>query len=350
MRTWLLWLGGVALFLVLAYFLFAYALPFLAPFVLAVILAELIEPPVAWLERRLKVNRALSAAVILLFLVGGLALLAILGIARLVGELLDLLKNLPDYSARAEAFVSQMAEQIAQYSETLPHGLQTVAGSALTEILNLLQKYLPNVAGTLTAVTQLPGLVINLLIALIATYFLVRDRRQVGRFLLNLFPRAWQPKFLSVRTQVLAAAVGYIEAQIFLITVSTIVAIAGLLLIGTRFALSMGLLAGLFDVLPLLGPGAVFIPWSAYHLIAGSPWTGVQLLLLYGAIAAARSIIEPKIIGDRVGLHPLSVLLSVWVGFKFFGVWGVVVGPFVVILLKAVIHAGIIPATVPKNP
>src|SRR5690606_32219541 len=92
----------------------------------------------------------------------------------------------------------------------------------------------------------------------------------------------------------------------------------------------------------VVGPGLVFLPWALYHLVVGDTMFGVWLVLTYGGLVVGRTILEPRVIGDRIGVHPLATLMSLYVGLQLFGVSGFIIGPIIAIILVSLARAGIV--------
>ena len=115
----------------------------------------------------------------------------------------------------------------------------------------------------------------------------------------------------------------------------------GLFIIGTRYWVLLALVIGLLDSIPIIGPGIVFTPWIAVSAITGDLNRAVYLTVLYFLIFAVHQLAEPKIMGDSVGVHPLVMLLAIYGGIVFFGVWGIIAGPFLAIMVKAILDAGL---------
>src|SRR5690606_27870815 len=115
----------------------------------------------------------------------------------------------------------------------------------------------------------------------------------------------------------------------------------GLSLLRSPYAMLLAVLSGLLDLLPVLGPGLIFVPWLLYHFILGDALFGLGLALVYAAISFIRTVLEPRIIGERAGLHPLTALIALYVGLKLFGMAGFVIGPLSAILLKSLARVGL---------
>jgi predicted PurR-regulated permease PerM len=103
------------------------------------------------------------------------------------------------------------------------------------------------------------------------------------------------------------------------------------------------LVVGFLDILPILGPGALFVPWSLWEIASGNGSFGFELLVLYGIIVIVRQVLEPKIVADSIGLHPLATLVGMFVGLKAAGVMGMFLGPVILVLFQALRRAGLLP-------
>lgn len=345
LRPWLLAVLGVLLFLLGSYAIIQWFLPLVLPFVLAALLAELINPLVDRLSsgRRLRLPRGLASLLVLTILAGAMGLLTTLALARLVREISDLIGSLPYYYALGLDLGRALAQELNAYSQTLPHSVLQMVETGLGQIQSMLENALPTVLTTLKAFAGLPALLTNLLVLIIATFFISRDRQEFGRFLLQLLPPQVRGQVRQVKNDVWAAAMGYAKAQLLLISGTGLLSILGLSMMGLDYAVTMGLVVGVADLLPVLGPGAVYLPWAAIALVTGRPAVALQLVLLYGLLVAIRQVLEPKLVGEHTGLHPLTTLFSMYVGFQFFGPLGVVMGPLLAILLKAMVVSGLLP-------
>lgn len=112
-------------------------------------------------------------------------------------------------------------------------------------------------------------------------------------------------------------------------------------MLGINYPLAIALLVTIVDILPILGVGSVLVPWSIYQLVVGDIFTGVGLILLFILITVIRRVLEPKVIGDAVGIGALPALISMYVGFKLVGVIGFFIGPLVIIIYAAMRKAGL---------
>ena len=107
------------------------------------------------------------------------------------------------------------------------------------------------------------------------------------------------------------------------------------------YIFTIGILVGILDILPILGPGTLFIPWIIWEIISGDTGFAVSLLVLYVIISVVRQFLEPKIIGDNIGLHPLATLISLYVGLQLGGIVGMIAGPVLLVIFIACYRVGV---------
>jgi len=176
-------------------------------------------------------------------------------------------------------------------------------------------------------------------VTVLATYFVSRDRDEIIRFWLRTVPPPWGERTVSAGREVLNAFLGYLRAQLFLISLTTLISIVGLRVIGAKYALTVGLLVGFFDLIPVLGPATVYLPWAAWAFISGSFGFGLKILILYAVVWAVRQMLEARVVAANLGLHPLAVLVAMYAGLKSVGVAGLVLGPVLLIAALAAIKA-----------
>ncbi|WP_281273749.1 AI-2E family transporter [Biomaibacter acetigenes] len=163
------------------------------------------------------------------------------------------------------------------------------------------------------------------------------------KFLMNILPDTLQEKIKKVQIELFLSFINMIKAQVILVTISTTITILGFYILKVDYALTLGLICGLLDILPLFGPSLVFIPWIIFSVIMGNISFAMGLLILYVIIIGSRQIFQAKIIGQNLGIDPLLTLVSIYLGIEIFGFMGLFIGPLVVVIMRALIHSGIIP-------
>lgn len=333
---------ALAVVAALLYGFLLFVLPVTLPFFLGLALAVLIDKPVTALERR-RVPRPLVIVVILAGLLLALIFVITFGLGTLVAELAHLSGSLPAIWEGLAAAGAQLQTRLEGLFERLPtpaadyiaHQQEAVLEwlvASVGQVLNVVRSW---------AFQGIPNAAITLMIMGVATYLMSRDKAGFLTFLPGLVPAPWRDKAVAATSMFIGSAIGFVNAVAVLLVITALVTLIGLSLLRSPYAMLLAVLSGLLDLLPVLGPGLIFVPWLLYHLVLGDAVFGLGLAVVYAAISFIRTVLEPRIIGDRAGLHPLTALIALYVGLKLFGMAGFVIGPLSAILLKSLARAGV---------
>lgn len=321
-----------------------FILPFFTPFFIAVVIAALLEPTIYWVQRRTRAARGLSVLMVLggsLIIIG---LLVFLVISRLTVELLKLSNELPKYSQVLADEVGRLIRelQIFYVSANLPPQVIQTIDAGLVNGLNFVKETTGKIIDWLLGVLAfVPSGVLIVVFTLLAIYFFSRDKDIIMQNVRKHLSPALFQKIERIRRELEHALLGFLRAQIILMLITIVQTLAGLYLLGFDFAVTMAILVGLVDALPVLGPGAVFVPWILWQILNGELRLALGLGILYILISIVRQVLQPKIMSESIGLHPLEALFSLYMGLKAFGVAGVIIGPLLWVLIKTSWRAGL---------
>ncbi|MCL6451765.1 MAG: sporulation integral membrane protein YtvI, partial [Acetobacteraceae bacterium] len=320
----------------------------LLPFALALALSLAIDPLVGWLERRARLPRGLAALAGLSLAVAGVAALGAGLAARLAWELGDLYRALPGMCSRAAAALGVLWERLAGALQSLPEPLRGALIPAGVDLYGPARLAVGAVMeGLVGLFRRLPGSLAVLTVTFVAAYFLSRDRRVLAGAVLALAPRAWRSRVSEAGVRFLQAVRGMVGAQLLLLGATLVLTALGLWILGSRYALTLGVVAAGLDIVPYLGPATVLGPWAVFCLASGEPVMGLKLVALILALALGRQALEVRLVGARIGLHPLAVLAAMCLGVRLIGPLGVVAGPLAAALGRAVLQSGLlVPAAV----
>ncbi|MGM0501153.1 MAG: sporulation integral membrane protein YtvI [Bacillota bacterium] len=329
-------------------FILKYALVYLLPFVIGILIASLIEPAVVFFQNKANFSRGVAIAVVLVILIIFISLVLTFTMSRLFIELDELVKEFPSYRSIGNSFSNWFQQRHQEYSslaETweIPEPVRSTINNNFQEIYAQFKSWIQQlVTMLLQLIRKLPKLITVLIISLITTFFISRDKEMFLETLLTPVPEAWEEKIINLQEEIISAAVGFIRAQLILISITTVIAISGLMVLDSNYALVAGLAAGILDLIPIIGPGMLFAPWIIYNFIVGNSSFAFSLILLYIIITTIRQTSEAKIVGKNIGVHPLATLVAMYLGVQLFGISGVFIGPAVVVVIKAFIKAGVL--------
>ncbi|MGO4889736.1 sporulation integral membrane protein YtvI [Anaerobacillus sp. MEB173] len=328
------------------------------PFLIALALAFLMNPLVNFLVTKAKIPRGISVLISMLFLFGVVGGIITIIIIKVIDGFQYLSFNLPQhieiFSTMIQSFINQsiipswenflgIFNQLEETQrDTLMENIQQVGlqlgailGSIGQTIANSLSQFISALPITLTA----------LIFIIIALFFISKDWYKLGGFIRNaIHSDAFLKKLIEVISDLKSKLVGFLVAQVILMSITAITTLIGLLILRVEQPLTLALIMGLLDLLPYLGPGLVLLPWSIYTLISGNYFIGIGLAILYAVTITIRQFIEPKVLSSNLGLNPLATLISLFVGLQLFGFLGLIIGPVSLVIIMSLYHAGVISA------
>jgi sporulation integral membrane protein YtvI len=329
----------IAVFAFLIYSIF----PYLTPFLLALIVAVLFEPIVLILINKCKLKRSFSVTIVYsLFLISFLSLLT-LGFTKIIFEIITLSRELPVYLIGLQEEILALINQGQLIYEGLPPeviaNVHSVIFTAIDTVNGLLKQTLSILLGLASA---LPKLLILLVVVLVSIFLMSFHLPKLKKQFLSFFGPSAQQKMTMVLDDLNAAVIGFVRAQVILSFFTYIITFMGLILLDIKYALSIALVIVVVDILPVLGTGAVIVPWVSYLFYQGSNETAIGLVILYLVIVVFRRIAEPKVLGDNIGISALATIMSMYLGFEIFGAIGIFAGPVIVIVFQAVRRTGLL--------
>ncbi|MFD0586397.1 sporulation integral membrane protein YtvI [Paenibacillus sp. GCM10027627] len=328
----------IAVGLFLIYLLFTVG----APFLLALVVAIFLEPLNGFLMKRFKFNRLVASVISsTLFTVILLGLIALLGI-KIVAELIAFFQKVPKFFEDANQFVDQLLVDARGLYQNLPPDAVATFEQYLLKLTDTITAMVGKLSTTIvTFASTLPGMFIFFIVFLVAVYMFSFSLNTMKASVLSFFEESSRPQVDQVLDNLRKSIFGFLRSQIILSAMTYVISLAGLLILGIKYPMAIALLIIIVDILPILGTGSVLVPWASYLILTGDLFTGIGLIILFVFITVFRRIVEPKILGDSVGIGALPALISLYVGFKLVGVIGVFIGPLVVIVYMAARKAGL---------
>lgn len=328
--------------LVIIWFSLRYLGPALAPFLLAFSLAWLVDPCVVYLSNRLNWPRWVSTLFILLVGLSTFLVISCFFVARLWSECLVFLQKLPTMSQEFTSIASQLNHWAYPYIISFPTATQPFLWETLHQLTNSLSYFSTFMFDWLiqlisNGIQQLPNLGFTLLISVLAFYFTSSEYKGI----IGIFHTRIPADILSILDPVphrlRASLCGWLKSQFILMLLCFVQLYLLFLLLDLDYALSLALLISIVDALPVLGAGAILLPWAVSSFILGHAQFGISLLLIYFLVSVVRGTLEPKLIGLQVGIPPLFTLITLYAGFYFGGILGLLFAPLISILIKEVI-------------
>lgn len=312
---------------------FNFIMPLALPFILGLLLAALFEPLVVKAGQKLKLPRGISVLATMTVLVGGIITGLGWMIARAIIESVKLSQAFPGYAREAAIGLEYLFSQarILYFALELPANWQNMLVQRLEAFSGALIAKLSTSLGALTAV---PNGILVLFFALISSYFFSKDKDKISRAIYQLLPQSAASFLHNMGSKTGSALLGYLRAQLILMLITMGQTLVVLYLLKVDYVLLLTVVIGFLDLLPVLGPGLVLVPWIVIAFFMGQMKLALGLLALYLIIFIVRQLIQPKILGDNIGIHPLETLISLYIGLKVLGGWGLILGPILLVIFK----------------
>ena len=304
-------------------------LRFFMPFVVGWIVALIANPLVRFLESRLKVVRRHGS---MLVVIGVLALIigALYAVfSRLFTEASELARNLPEVWAYIQAEIRGVGDAIIRGLSFLPDPMEKQVRELATNLdsyIGLLFQNMasPTVEAAGSVAKSIPSILVNVVVMVLASYFFIAERDRLMALWRRYLPESGKQHMAKMRRDALRLVGGYFLAQFRIMFVVAAILAGGFLVLQVPYGLLLAVLISLLDFLPVFGTGTVLIPWAVIKLLTGEYYLAVGMALLYVLTQVVRQAIQPKIVGDTMGLSPLATLFLLYIGFKVSGLGGMI--------------------------
>lgn len=315
------------------YFFLQYLTPLFSPILTAMLFVTIFGPLLKKMQARLHIHRQLGAVLLLLLGGGVLAILLWVLFSWVIGSLPEWVSQLETVELELEEWIQKGSASIGQALGIDGEYLESTLTARLDEWMDYLQA--EGAAGMLSGSLQylkkialLGGFLVTFIIAAV---LLARD---YDRIMNGLLDREEFHVLLEVICGMIRYIATFVKAQVVIMSVISLAAGVVLSISGIRHGALWGMLAGLLDALPFIGTGIVLVPLTLTQLFQGNYGRAAVCLALYGGCVFLREMLEPRLIGKRMGVPPIAVLAAVYAGIRLFGVWGIIKGPLGFVIIR----------------
>ena len=327
---------GIAL---VVYLILRFLLPLVVPFLVALFLAKLLHPMIEKLHKKTRIKEGLLSSLILIILLAALGWVLWFVGKNLVIQLQGLFANFPMYQEKAGVFWNDCCTRVESWTgiqaeelngrvmDTVPRIWENMKGTLLPALMS----------GSFSWVKGIFVLVGVCIVVMISTLLMMKE---YGRMKEALERGRLGQALLRILRRVYRAGGGYFKAQLVIMLAVSGICVAGLFCAGNSYALLAGVGIGLCDAMPFLGTGTIFIPWALIELLQGEYMLAAIYAVIYTIASLARELMEPKPVGDKLGMPPHAVIISVYVGLQIYGLWGILLGPLSYILIREIWREG----------
>ncbi|MDE6124214.1 MAG: sporulation integral membrane protein YtvI [Eubacterium sp.] len=358
-RAFLINVAFLAVVLGLVYVFFKYMFWAAAPFLLSFFFAVLMQKPIRWLDKITKHKCHGLWSVLLVFLSIAVILLPlILLLAEFTTQIVNFINYLIGELSDFPQFMATLQAEILKLISFLPESIyDSVSETVINTISGLVNDFdlskigisagtvtntiTSGVSGVYSVVKNVPSALIGIVIGIVAWIFFAKDYNYIVKFIKLQLPENKKNLLVEVKQVFSKTILKMVRAYALIMFITfcelaiglTILNLIGVMNNSYTFIIAIAI--AIFDILPVAGSGGILIPWALISLISGNVGQAIGLIVIYIAISAIRQYIEPKIVGDSLGVNPLVTLAGLYFGLKLFGFMGMFIVPILVMTLKA---------------
>lgn len=315
------------------------------PFIIGWFLAWLANPIVRFFEEKMKIKRKAGSALVIIAVIAGICILTYALGNRLVKEILGLAQVMPDIwknmqvefvgvTRKWSKVIESLPREVVEQAENLGH----IIGSEFSVMVGQLSVPTADALGRFAG--NIPGIAIAVIMCLLSAYFFVAEKDYVSNVLEKIVPSSWKGKCLLLKKTTVDVIVGYIKAQFKIEIWVYLIVVIGFMFLKIRYSYLIALPIALLDILPVFGTGTVLIPWTIFKFLTGDYMYAIGLLIIWGVGQLVRQIIQPKMIGDSMGMSSIPTLILLYAGYKLAGIVGMIAAVPLGILVMEMNDAG----------
>ncbi|WP_050614660.1 sporulation integral membrane protein YtvI [Bacillus testis] len=334
-------LAVLALIAILCY----YILPVSIPLIAALATSLLLAPLVTLLQIKFSFNQKLSVMLVFLLFISCIGISGFIVTTKVITEAAQIIEKAPQYVQEINREWKIIEQDIIDASENLPKAIKEAVSNQVQTSFD----YITNELGSLLTIEKatnfvkaIPSYMVSFVVYLIALFLFLIDLPKLKAGMYSLLKDQTADKVRYMNKRLSNVVFGFLKAQFLVSIIIFIAALIGLIFIKPEIALVMALVIWIIDLIPIIGSIVVLAPWSVFDMITGNTESGTQLAILALILLVIRRTVEPKVMGNHIGLSPLATLIAMYIGLKLFGLLGFIIGPLILIAFTAAKEAGLI--------
>ncbi len=313
---------------------------FFMPFIIGWIISMIANPLVKFLEKRVKILRKHSSAIIIIVVIAVVVGVLYAIIFLLIRETVQLMGDLPNIYKNMEQQLNEISDKLEGVYVLLPSGLKNIIDGMNINISEYASQLMennnfPSISEAGTYAKNIIEMLLMIIITILSAYFFIAERDNISQSVKKFMPKTVIKSYNVIADNFKTAVGGYFKAQFKIMLILIVILFIGfeLLKIDYSFLLALGI--AFLDFLPIFGTGAVIWPWALAELLTGNYLKAVLLLAIYLICQIVKQVLQPKMVGDSIGINPFATLIFMFIGYRFMNVLGLIIGiPIGMILVK----------------
>lgn len=318
---------------------YKYILPILTPFIIGFCVASLVHFILGRFKLTGKKHDRLIASAVCIAIYAGIAGLLFLFGATVVSQVREFAVAMPELfdtqlypffvqcAAYLESLLAPIDPELVEWIFEVGKSLAASLGEFATGLSATLVKWVANGA------VEIPGLLVQIILTVVSTFYIAADYDRVVGFLKALIPESKHALTFQALGYAKTAVLAFLKSYSILFVLTFFELSIGLLILDIPYAVAIALGIAFFDMMPVLGTGGILLPWAVILLFMGNYPLAIGIVVLYLVIAAVRNTVEPRIVGNQIGLHPLATLVALILGLNLMGLIGMLLFPIALVAI-----------------
>ncbi len=322
------------------YFVFVYVIHWIMPFLIGFLIALALRPITKFLNRIFKSKGKGIALFVVASFYALVVLIIWLLITFLITQITDMIYIMPKlYFSKIEPLLLEFNDWIVANTQTISPDAANTLSQVITNGISYISDIIKNTSITIVQIVTMlisnfPLYLISVIFTIVLSIFISVEYNNITALIKRQLPEKFNSTFEEARVFLTGTVWKMIKSYIIIMSITFLELFTGLSILSVRFALPIAAIVAILDIMPVIGTGGILIPWAIVELILKNYSLGFGLLLLYLTITVVRNVIEPRIIGHQIGLHPIITITVMYAGLRLFGFFGLLMAPIIAILVK----------------
>lgn len=323
----------IVTFLFIIYFSINFAFSYLMPFLIGLIIAYFVQKPAEFIYKKTKIKKQICAAVLsvltyVVFLI--LLILLVWLVVNNVDLLIEYLSGIGNFIEKLADTINQFINEFSKHFDFKPafeNALSGTINDLVTKMVSLVSSFVT------TTIKNTPKFFVSSIVTIVATCYISKDYDRLKCFFKGVISVNLYKNIVTIKKNFTDSILKFVFGYLKIAAITFFELLTAFFILRIEHFFISSLLISFIDLLPVLGVGTILLPWSAILFLQGNYQLGLKIILVYVIVGIVRNFLEPKIIGNQIGINPLFTLVSMFLGLKLAGVMGMIIFPIVLILV-----------------
>lgn len=319
------------------YLVIRYIFPLVAPFIFAYFISSCILPIAKWCEKKFKIPRTLSGGILLFIVMVTFGLLLVFLVKTIIQQGMELFTNIPVYQQYFTNVIDSLCSNCDSIFGLTDGDTKIFIDSNMNSfITGLRNKFIGRIqTWTFQLVQMVLGFIGGMVFLVVSILLMIQDSDRIKK---GFGKTVIYNDIHRIKCKVYEAGGAYLKAQLIIMSIVATINAGGLSLLKNPYGLLIGIAIGMIDSFPVLGSGTILIPWAIISIFTKNIYYAVALMVLYLLCQLTRQILEPRLIGNKLGIIPIFTIMSIYIGLELYGILGFILGPLSLVIIRTIVE------------